>query len=104
MPTRTEMLDDRTIGGEKPLRLARGFEPLHALLLLSGGLVRVLRPVIEIAVLTMFYAGENLALGGPIALEFVGDDHTGDVGQAFQELAEELLCCLLIPAALHQDI
>ena len=98
------MLGDRAIGGEKPLRLARGFEPLHALLPLPGGLVRILRAIIEIPVLTMFHPWQDLALGGSVALELLGNDHARDVGQSLEELAEKPLCRLLISATLNQNI
>ena len=75
MPTRTEMLGDGPVGRKEPLRLARGFEPLHAPLPLPGGLVRILRSIIEIAMLAMFHARENCALSSCVALEFIGDDH-----------------------------
>ena len=104
MPARTEVLGDGTIGGEKPLGVAWGLEPLHAPLPLAGGLVRVLCAIIEIPMLAMFHPWENLALGGSVALEFIGDDHARYVRQPFEELAEELLRGLLVPAALHQDI
>ena len=80
MPTRTEVLCDWTIGGEKALSVARRFEPLHLPLSLAGGLVGVLRTIIQIPMLSMFYPRQELALGGPVALEFVGDDHARDVG------------------------
>jgi hypothetical protein len=67
MPVRAEVLCDGTIGREKALGLARGFEPLHASLPLAGRLVGVLRPVIEIAMLAMFHARKYLLLGGSIA-------------------------------------
>jgi len=80
MPARTEMLRDRTIGGEKSLGVPRRFKPLHASLALTGGLMRVLCTVIEVAVLTMLYSRHNLALGGSVALEFIGDDDPRDIG------------------------
>lgn len=54
--------------------------------------------------LTMFDPRQDLALGGPVALEFVGDDHPWHVPHTLEKLAEELLCSLLISPALHQDI
>jgi hypothetical protein len=74
MPTRTKVLRDGPIGGEEALDLAREFEPLHVSLALAGRLVRVFCTVVEIPVLAMFDSWKNLALGGSIALEFVGDD------------------------------
>jgi hypothetical protein len=37
--------------------------------------VGVLRTIIEIRVLAMFHFRKDLALGGTIALQFIGDDH-----------------------------
>ena len=62
--------------------MARGFEPLHVSLALTSRLVRVLCTIIEIPVLAMFHSWQNLALGGSVALEFIGDDHPRDVGQS----------------------
>jgi hypothetical protein len=75
----TEMLGDRTIGREETLGLAWGLEALHTLLPLAGGLVRVLRPVIQIPMLAMFHPRKDLALGGSVAFEFIGDDDTRHV-------------------------
>jgi hypothetical protein len=80
MPVRAEVLRDRPISRQEPLGSARGLEPLHAPLPLAGGLVRVLGAVVQILVLAMFHAREQLALGGSVALEFVDDDHARDVG------------------------
>jgi len=52
MPAEPEVLRDRNIGRKKTLRLPRRLEPLHALLALTGGLVRVLCTVIEVAMLS----------------------------------------------------
>ena len=80
MSARTEVLHDRSIRREKSLGVARRFEPLHTLLPLTCRLMGVLRPIVQIAVLPMFHAWKNLALGGSVALEFVGDDHARHVG------------------------
>jgi hypothetical protein len=75
MPPWTKMLGDRTIGGKESLGLAWGLKPLHAPLPLTCRLVGVLRPVIEVAVLAMFYSRKNLTLGGSVALQLISDDH-----------------------------
>lgn len=67
-----------------PLGLSRGFEPLHVSFPLSGGLVGVLRSIIEIPVLAMFRSRQELALGGTATLQLSGDDHTRGVGQPFE--------------------
>ena len=79
-------------------------EPLHTLLPLACRLGRVLRPIVERPVLTMFHSRKNLPLGGSIAREFVGEDHVRDGGQPFEQLATELLCSCLVPPALDQAI
>jgi hypothetical protein len=55
MPTRSKVLGNRTIHGEEALRLAGGLESLHPPLPLTGGLVRILCAVVEIAVMAMFH-------------------------------------------------
>jgi hypothetical protein len=62
MSPRTEMLGDGTIGGEEPLSVARRLEPLPASLPLPCGLVRILRPIVQIAMLAMLYPWQDLAL------------------------------------------
>ena len=79
MPTGAEMLGDGPVGREEPLGVAWGFDPWHAPLPLPGGLVRILRSIIEIAMLAMFHAWEELALSGSVALQLVGDDHARHV-------------------------
>jgi hypothetical protein len=80
MPTRTEVLCDGTISGKQPLGLTERLEPLHAPLALTSRLVRVFCTVIEGAMLAMFYPWQDFALGGSVALEFIGDDDPRDVG------------------------
>ena len=101
MSARAEVLCDGTIGCEKALGMAWRLEPLPLPLPLAGWLVRILRAVVKIAVRTMFHPRGKLSFGGAVALQLIGDDHTRCVRQPFEELAEELLCCLLIPAPLH---
>jgi hypothetical protein len=80
MPTRTEVLGDGAISGEEPLGVTRRLEPLHVPFSLTCGLVRVLRPIVQIAMLAMFHPWQNLALGGPVALQLIGNDNTRYVG------------------------
>jgi hypothetical protein len=50
--------------------------------------------------LAMVYAGENLTLGGPVALQLIGDDDPRYVDQPLEQLAEELLRRLLVMSTL----
>ena len=80
MATQAEVLRDGTIGRQEALRVAGRFEPLHPLLSLPSRLVGVLSAIIEIPLLAMFHAGEKVALGRCIALEFISDNHARDIG------------------------
>jgi hypothetical protein len=104
MASRPEVLGNRTIGRKKALGMTRGFKPLQASLPLAGRLVGIFRAVIEVHVLAVLHARQNLLLGCAIALQLVGNDHSRHVPAPFEELAEELLGRMLVPPALHQDI
>ena len=79
MSVRAEVLRDGPIGREEPLGVPRGLKPLHAPLALAGRLVRVLRPVIEIAMLAMVHPRQKFSLGGTVTFQFIGDEHPRDV-------------------------
>src|SRR5215471_1734767 len=104
MPSRSKVLSDGAIGRQKPLRMTGGFEPLHAILPVAGGLMGVLRTVIEIPVLAMLYTWQALALRRAIAFELLRNDDPRHVGQAFEECADKLLRRPLVPAALDENI
>jgi hypothetical protein len=104
MPSRAEVLSDGTIGREEPLRVSWGLEALQAPLPLAGGLVGVLRTVVQITVLPMLDTGQELPLGCPIALQPIRDHDSRGVPQAFEQLAEEFLGRCLIAMTLDQDV
>jgi hypothetical protein len=104
MPSRAEMLRDGPIRGEEPLRVPWGLESLHPSLPLTGRLVGILCTVVEVAVLAMLHTGQDFPLRGPVAGQFVGDDHPGYVLAPLQQLAEESLRRLLVPVALDEHV
>lgn len=71
MPARTEVLGDGAIGGEETLGMAWRFKPLQVSLSLTCWLMRILRPVVEIPMLPMFYAWENFALSRSVAPQLI---------------------------------
>src|SRR3712207_1428257 len=91
MPSWTEVLGDGPLGGKEALYMSWGLETLQAPLPLAGRLVGILRAVIEVAMLPMFDAGQELPLRGAVTLELIGHDDPRDILAPFQELAEELL-------------
>jgi len=52
----------------------------------------------------MLHARQDLAFRCSIALQFIGNDHSRDVLQPFEELAEELFGRVRVASALHKDI
>jgi len=75
MPAWSKVLGNGTIRGEKALRMPSGLEPLHAPLALAGRLVRILRAVVEIAVLAVLYTWQDLPLRCAITFQLVRNDH-----------------------------
>jgi hypothetical protein len=79
MLLRTEVRGDRRVCGEKALRMARRFEPLHGTFPLASWLVRIFVPVIEISMLTMFHTGQHFPFRRPVARQLIGNDGPQDV-------------------------
>src|SRR5919202_780845 len=104
MPAWSKVLGNGSICRQKTLRMAGRFDPLHPPLPLAGGLMRVLGTVVEVPMLAVLHSRQDLPLCSPITLQFIRNDHSGDILTAFEQLAEKLLRGLLIPAALHQNV
>ena len=104
MSTRAEMLTDWSEGRQEALGMAGGFEPSRRAFTLTCRLMRVLRAVVEAAVLTVFDARQDLTFGGAIAGKLVSDEHPGHVGAALEELTEKLLGGHFVPSTLDQNI
>jgi len=79
-------------------------EPLHAILTLPRGTMRMLTAVVQRATLAMFHPRQDFTLRRAVALELVRDNHAWDIPQALEQLTKELLRRLLVTATLHQDI
>src|SRR3954463_9281765 len=99
-----EDVGDLIVGGEKPLHLPRRLEALHDPLSSSGRLVGILRPVVEAFVLAMLDARHDLPLGGTVAAQLVGDQHTRRSPLLLQQLAQQALGCFLVAPALDEDV
>src|SRR3954470_12243773 len=99
-----EDVGDLIVGGEKPLHLPRRLEALHDPLSSSRWLMRILRPVVEALVLAVLDARHDLPLGGSIAFQLVGDQHTRRSALLLQQLAQQAFGGLLVAPALDEDI
>ena len=64
--------------------------------------MRILDPIVQPFMLTMFNTGQYRARR--IAPQLVGDDYPWDILIATQDLAEETGCCLLVAPFVHQDV
>src|SRR5262245_46343058 len=76
---RSDMQRHRTVGREKAGRVFWGLESRHALLPLVSRLVGIFHTSVEGSVLPVFHAGQDLALGGPKALELISNDDARDI-------------------------
>jgi hypothetical protein len=70
--------------------MTRGFEAVHRALSVSGGLMRVLRAVVQALVLALVDTRHDFLFGSSVAGQFVGNDNSRDVLEAFEQCAEEL--------------
>ncbi len=84
--------------------MARGLETAHGSFPLSSRLVRILRAIVQPFMLSVLDAPQALPLRSTVACQLVRDEHTRHVLTTFEEFAEKLLGCSLIPPALDQDI
>ena len=66
--------------------------------------MRVFTPVIEVATLTVFHAGQSLPLRRAVAFELIRDDHPWHIDEAFEQRAKELLRCLLVASTLDENV
>jgi hypothetical protein len=66
--------------------------------------VRDLAAIVEIPVLPMFHARQDLTFRGTIGPEFICHDDSGHIAQTLQQLAKEALGGLRVTPALHQNI
>ncbi len=66
--------------------------------------MRILRSIVQSLMLLMLYPWHDLNFRRAVAPQLVGNDHPRHVPQALQQLAEEPLGGLFVPAALHQDV
>ena len=83
-----EEVGDLIRGGKEPLHLPRRLETFHDPLSSPRWLVGILRPVVEAFVLAVLDAGHDLPLGGGVAPQFVGDQHTRRSPLLLQQLAQ----------------
>lgn len=97
-------IGDLVVDRKEALDLPRRLEPLHDPLSSSGWLMGVLGPVVETFVLSVLDAGHDLPLGGGVALQLVGDEHTRCPTLLLEELAEQAFGGLRVAPALDEEI
>lgn len=98
----SEQVGNRIMDGNEPLKLACRLEAFHDPFASSGRLVRIFRSIIQACVRPVFDAGHEVAHGGIIGSELVGDHDPWCPPLSFQQLAHQTLCRLGISAALYQ--
>ncbi len=102
--------DPALLGGEQQLLLVACMSRCRDCVVtaLSRRLVRVLGPIIQLFVLSVLDAPQDLALRCAVAGKFVRDDHTLHILAALEQFAEELCPegtrCGFVASALDQNI
>jgi len=66
--------------------------------------VGIFRPIVEPFVLVMLHTRQDLVFRCPITLQLIGNDHTRDVLEPFEQFTEKSLGGLLVAATLHKDV
>src|SRR3954470_5286146 len=99
-----EEVGDLIMDGKKPLHLPRRLEAFHDPLSSARRLMGILRPVVEAFMLPMLDTRHDRPLGGSVAAQLVGDQHTRCSLLLLHELAEQAFGRLLVTPALDQDI
>jgi hypothetical protein len=99
-----EVLGDGAIRRGEALGVPWRREALHPPFSLARRLVGVLGAVVQVAMLPMLDTGQEVPLRRAVAFQLIGDEHPWYVGQALEQLPEELLGRMLIPPTLHQNI
>jgi hypothetical protein len=78
-----------------------GLESLPPSCPLAGRLMCVLGAIIEVPVLAVLDSRQSRPLGDAIAFQLVRHEPLWHGGQALEQLPEEFLCGLFVPATLH---
>src|SRR3954467_11677691 len=104
MPTGMAVLVNGAMSGQELLGLAGRLEPLHAPFALAGRLMRILRTIVEVAVLSVLDVRDDPALGRGVAFQLIGHHDPRHIAQALQQLLEEALGRHGVAPALDQDI
>ena len=104
MPSRTEKRRDHSESREESLVVPGRLEATHPPFPFPGGLMGILRPIIQPALLLVLHRRHYFYLGRRIATEFVGDDRSWDIPKSFQQLAKELLGGPFVPPRLNEDV
>ena len=89
---------------EKSLGVPRRFKTPHPSFALTRGLMGILRPVVQISMLSMDNAGHHDSLRGGIATKFVGDDHTRRSSRSPQQFAKKPHSSKAIALWLDQNV
>jgi hypothetical protein len=102
--TRMKVTVDECVSEEKVLGLPRRFESLHMSFPTPCWSMRVLRAVVQVPALSVFYLRKQVASGHAVASQFVGHDHTRHVLKALQQPAKEAFGGFAIPLLLHKNV
>ena len=101
---RDEQVADAREDGDEPLQASRGSKALHRPLSPSQGQMRILGPVVEALVRAMLDRRHDLAAGGGIGAELVGDHAPGRTTLLPEKTHQQALCRFGVASGLDDFI
>lgn len=104
MTSRAEVRSDDSVRLDEALRVPAGFESPHAPLSFTRRLMRVLRPVVQITMLSMSHVGHHHSFCCPVAAELISNNDARLASCTPQQLAKEPDRGKPVPLRLHKDI
>ena len=81
VPSRSKVRGDPTESRQEPLGMPSRFKALHCPFPLSGGLMRILGPIVQIPRPPVGHRRHQLAVRDPVAGQLVGHQHTRHIPQ-----------------------
>ncbi|MCU1292286.1 MAG: hypothetical protein JWP08_1136 [Bryobacterales bacterium] len=104
MASRAEVRSNDSVHLNKALGVPGGFEASHSPLALTRRLVRVLRPVVQVSMLSMSHTGHHYALRCPVAAQLVRNDDARFAPSCPPQLAKEPQGGEPVPLWLYKDV
>jgi hypothetical protein len=99
-----EVRGNDSVNLDEPLGMPSGLEPSHSPLPFTRRLMRVLGPVVQVAMLAMSNAGHHHSFRRPIAAQLISNNDARFAPSCPQKLAKKPNCGETIPLRLNENV